>query len=240
MSAATEFPRILPLADTAFTVELGPNGDDPAAQRVLGFCRALDARRAAGLDIGVVEWVPALRSVTVHFDPDRLDARALMSCLLGLARQDARAEHSGRCWQLPVCFDPDLAPDLLAVAHACGLSADALVERFTGCELRVSMLGFLPGFPYLSGLPAALELPRLPSPRTRVPAGSVAIAGRLCAIYPWDSPGGWHLIGHTPVTLFDPGCSDSPALLAAGDRVRWRTVTRAELGGAHAHCDAAP
>lgn len=237
MPAATEFPRILPLADTACTVEFGPDADDPAAQRVLGFCRVLDTRRAAGLDTGVLEWVPALRSVTVHFDPDRLDARVLMSGLLDLARQDARAEHTGRCWQLPVCFDPDLAPDLLAVAHACGLSVEALVARFTGCDLRVSMLGFLPGFPYLSGLPAALDLPRLSSPRTRVPAGSVAIAGGMCAIYPWDSPGGWHLIGRTAVRLFDPNREERPALLAPGDRVRWRAVARTELDSARARCN---
>ena len=99
-----------------------------------------------------------------------------------------------------------------------------MIERLTATEFSVYMLGFLPGFAYLGGLPAALEMPRLATPRTRVPAGSLAIAGRMAAIYPWDSPGGWRLVGRTGVGLFDAGNATRPALLAAGDRVRFRAV----------------
>ena len=101
-----------------------------------------------------------------------------------------------------------------------------MIERLTATEFSVYMLGFLPGFAYLGGLPAALEMPRLATPRTRVPAGSLAIAGRMAAIYPWDSPGGWRLVGRTGVALFDAGSATRPALLAPGDRVCFRAVGR--------------
>ena len=99
-----------------------------------------------------------------------------------------------------------------------------MIERLCATEFSAYMLGFLPGFAYLGGLPAALEMPRLATPRPRVPAGSLAIAGRMAAIYPWDSPGGWRLLGRTGVGLFDAGNAARPALLAPGDRVCFRAV----------------
>lgn len=221
-------PRLLALGDAAFTVEFGPSQarDVPLdiQAQVLGFAAGLAELQAAGGMPGVIEWVPTFRSVTVHFDPDCCLPQHLATRLQALAAEGRQATGSGREWTIPVCFDGELAPDLDAVATARGLSREAVIAQLTATEFTVRMLGFLPGFPYLGGLPASLEMPRLATPRPRVPAGSVAIAGRMGAIYPWDSPGGWHLVGRSPVTLFDAARADRPALFAPGDRVRWQCV----------------
>jgi KipI family sensor histidine kinase inhibitor len=219
---AAGFPRLLALGDAAFSVEFGSAIAPEIHARVLGFAAAV-----ADCSIpGVIELVPAFRSVTVHFDPDHLDPQRLAVDLLALAHAGHEATASGRRWVIPVCFDDDLAPDLPDVAAHCGLDREAVVERLTTTEFSVYMLGFLPGFAYLGGLPAALEMPRLATPRTRVPAGSLAIAGRMAAVYPWDSPGGWRLVGRTGVALFDARNAARPALLAPGDRVCFRAVGR--------------
>ena len=217
---AAGFPRLLALGDAAFTVEFGSGIAPETHARVLGFAAAL----AACAIPGVIELVPAFRSVTVHFDPDRVDPPRLAADLLALAHAGHEAAASGRRWVIPVCFDAELAPDLPDVAAHHGLTPEAVIECLTATEFSVYMLGFLPGFAYLGGLPAALEMPRLATPRTRVPAGSLAIAGRMAAVYPWDSPGGWRLIGRTGVGLFDAHDAARPALLAPGDRVRFRPV----------------
>src|SRR5690606_19723136 len=129
--------------------------------------------------------------------------------------------------RLPVCYEGEAAPDLAAVAATLGIRVDELIAAHSGTEYRVYMLGFLPGFPFMGDLPAHLRLPRRAQPRVRVPAGSVAIATGLTAIYPWESPGGWHLLGRCPVPLFDARRA-APALLAAGDRVRFTPVSSAE------------
>ena len=123
----------------------------------------------------------------------------------------------GRTVEIPVVYD---GADLEAVAQLAGLSAEEVVERHTAAEYAVAFIGFAPGFAYLIGGDERLAVPRLPKPRERVPAGSVAIAGPYSAIYPRDSPGGWRLLGRTSLTLFDPQRT-SPALLASGDRVRF-------------------
>ena len=229
--SAAGYPRLLALGDAALTVEFG-DGIAPATHAcVLGFAAALETLAADGRLPGVLEWVPTFRSVSVHFDPDRVDSAALAAALLALAGEGRRATASGRVRTLPVCFDDDFAPDLADVAAHAGLTREAVGDLLAATEFTVYMLGFLPGFPYLGGLPAALEMPRLATPRTCVAAGSVAIAGRMCAVYPWDSPGGWRLVGRTGARLFDATDPARPALLAPGDRVRWQPVAGDELGG---------
>lgn len=219
-------PRLLSLGDAAWTIEFG-NAVAPALrERVLAYCETLEARRAdPGLD-GVIEWVPTFRSVTVHFDPLQADARKLGRALLAWAATSGSRGVRGQQWLIPVCFDPDCAPDLADVAAAKGIATADVVRLLTTAEFPVYMLGFLPGFPYLGGLPEALEMPRLASPRKAVPERSVAIAGRMCAVYPWQSPGGWRLVGRTPVRLFDAANEQRPALLAPGDVVRWQAIDR--------------
>ncbi|HET6720887.1 MAG TPA: carboxyltransferase domain-containing protein, partial [Rhodocyclaceae bacterium] len=147
--------------------------------------------------------------------------------LLELAGQAPAVFEAGRRWLIPVCFDAEYAPDLDELASAKGLSREQVIALLTGTDFRVYMLGFLPGFPYLGGLPAACEMPRRATPRKLVPERSLAVAGLMCAVYPWESPGGWHLLGRTSVRLFDAGVDqDTPALLRAGDEVRWCAIDR--------------
>jgi len=221
-------PRVLPLGDAAFTVEFGDTIAPGIERQVRGFAAGLTA--LAGRHPGIVEWVPTFRSVTVHFDPDRVDPARLADDLLALAGEGRSVTASGPLRTLPVCFDADCAPDLADVAAAAGLSRDNVVGLLSSTEFTVCMLGFLPGFPYLGGLPAILTMPRLVTPRLRVPAGSVAIAGGMAAVYPWDSPGGWRLVGRTGSRLFDAADPQRPALLAPGDRVRWQAVGRDAIG----------
>jgi len=224
--------RLLSLGDAAWTVEFGSVIDPAVHGRVLGFCGVLQAQAGAGPLGGVVEWVPTFRSVTVHFNPEQVDALALRDVLAELAGRSGTRSAQGCRWHLPVCFEGDCAPDLADVAAAKGLSPQAVVQLLTGRVYAVYMLGFLPGFPYLGGLPEALNMPRLARPRQRVPARSIAIAGRMCAAYPWESPGGWRLLGRTPIRLFDAAHAQRPALLAPGDEVVWVPIdaaTYAEL-----------
>lgn len=229
-SGASNPVRLLPLGDGAVTLQFGTEVSAAINARVHGFCRALSLAAQRGELPGVVEWVPAFAAVTVYVDAgtgadaaDETAAAARDAKLLALAEAAAPLQQAGRRWRLPACFDARHAPDLAALAEARGLSVAQAVELIVGTTFRVYMLGFLPGFPYLGDLPAALEMPRLATPRREVPERSIALAGRMCAVYPWPSPGGWHLVGRTPVRLFD-AAADEPALLAPGDEVVWQPV----------------
>ena len=214
--------RILDAGDAALTIEFG-SVIDPA---LLAAVNALDAAilrlQSAGDLPGVIETMPTFRSLTVFFDPLATDRDTVLGVLQPLI---AAAEHGspadGRHWRLPVCYEGEAAPDLAEVAGTIGIGEDEVVALHSGTEYLVYMLGFLPGFPFMGDLPERLRLPRRAQPRVRVPAGSVAIATGLTAIYPWESPGGWHL------PLFDARRA-SPSLLAAGDRVRFVPVSTAE------------
>lgn len=222
-------PRLLPLGDAAWTVEFGAAIDAALHARVLALEAAVRAARASGAPPwdAVQDVVPTFRSLTVHYDPLAGDGLALGQALLQLAQQAGAAPPRGRRWTLPACFDAALAPDLAALAARQGLSSAEVVEQLLSMELRVYQIGFMPGFPYMGGVPPALQVPRLPTPRKAVPPGSIALAGAMAAVYPWESPGGWHLVGRTPAPLWDLR-RDPPALLASGDAVRWRAIDAAE------------
>jgi KipI family sensor histidine kinase inhibitor len=227
-------PRILALGDGALTLEFG-NRIDPALNAQVMTAR--DALAALRLD-GISDVVPTYRSLTVHFDPLCLDRELLARHLLEAAQ--ARPEKSALAtrWLIPVVFGEGFGPDLAAVAHATGRSEAAVIEALCASELRVFLIGFLPGFPYLGELPEWLRLPRLATPRAAVPANSLAIAGAQAAVYPWQSPGGWHLLGRTPVRLFDVADVARPALLAPGDTVRFTPIGRDEFERLAAGVDA--
>lgn len=222
--------RLLALGDAAWTVEFGRAIDPVAHARVMRLADRV--RTGLGTDAalaGVLDVVPTFRSLTVLFDPLRTEADALGAHLLRLSATPDDAGTAPVChWRLPVCFEPALAPDLAPVCAATGLSAEVVVQRLTGALFRVGMIGFMPGFPYLTGLPPELAMPRLATPRKAVPAGSLAVAGAMCCVYPWESPGGWRLLGHMPLPLFDLAQTEAPAWLAAGDTVRWTAVDRVE------------
>lgn len=211
------YPRVLPVGETAFTVELGNEIDAALNRRV----HALDAAvRTAELP-GVVETVPTYRSLLVMVDPDQI-GRSFRSQLLSLARSEGTAEpeQAGHLLEIPVRYGGEDGPDLTAVADYCGLESEEVVRRHTAADYQVAMLGFAPGFAYLLGLPEGLATPRLTTPRLQVPPGSVGIAGGQTGIYALATPGGWRIIGRTPLKLFDPARED-PFLIKAGDRLRF-------------------
>lgn len=164
---------------------------------------------------GVVDVVPAARTVLVAAEDERALAAAVASFAQVVA--DPAKSSSGPRVDIDVIYD---GPDLAEVAGAVGMSTDEVVDAHTAATFRVAFCGFAPGFAYLTGLPAELHLPRRPTPRTRVPAGAVAIASEYSAVYPTVSPGGWHLLGSTRVELFDVE-RDPPALLMPGTTVRF-------------------
>lgn len=220
-------PRILDLGDTALTLELGDRVGLALNARVLA------SRDALGKLRGITDVVPTYRSLTVHFDPAIVDREEVVAKLTHAAEssfsREASLDTTGAQWRIPVLFGGTHGPDLAAVARIAERSEDAVVEALCSLQLRVFMIGFLPGFPYLGELPEWLRLPRLSTPRNAVPPHSVAIAGAQAAIYPWSSPGGWHLIGQTPLRMFDLAVPERPALLVAGDTVRFVPVNLDEF-----------
>lgn len=207
----------MPAGDSGWTVEFGEAIDPAVNERVLAFAAALEARPPDG----VVEVVPTFCSATVYFDPLVADAERLAGRLRALAAAPPAASgRASRLLEVPVRYGGEDGPDLEAVAREARLPAERVIALHASVEYRVYMLGFTPGFPYLGKVPEAIALPRLATPRARVPAGSVGIAGSQTGIYPMESPGGWRLIGRTPLRLYDP-TRDRPFLLAPGDRVRF-------------------
>ena len=221
-------PRLLDAGDAAFTVEFGDRVDPALLAAVQALDGAIAKAQAAGGLPGLIETMPTFRSLTVFFDPLLTGRAALIDAIRPLLDAAAHAAPAaGRHWRLPVCYEGDAGPDLAETARAIGASVDEVIALHSGTEVSVYMLGFLPGFPFMGDVHERLRLPRRTEPRVRVPAGSVSIAGGLTAIYPWESPGGWHLLGRCPVPLFD-AAREAPALLAAGDRVRFEPVSSGE------------
>ncbi|HEX4726216.1 MAG TPA: 5-oxoprolinase subunit PxpB [Jatrophihabitans sp.] len=197
---------VLPYGDSAVLLELA----EPT--EVLALRDGLLAQR----DPAIRAVVPAARTVLVEFDPARTDPARIATSAQSLSGQTSD-ESAADLVRLPVRYD---GADLAEVAEHCGLSVPELVELHSKCEYTVRFCGFSPGFGYLTGLDDRLRLPRLTTPRTQVPAGSVAIADEYTGVYPRSSPGGWRLLGQTSTTLFDLD-RDPPALLAPGTRVRF-------------------
>jgi len=172
---------------------------------------------------------PSFSALLVYYDPGVTTYEALCAAITAIADQaDTAVLPPSRTVELPCCYDdPELGFDLVAAAKRLGLSPDELVKLHAGADHLVYFIGFTPGLPYMGGMPAALHIPRLETPRTKVPAGSVGIGGIQCCIYSVDSPGGYWVLGRTPLKLYDPGAAD-PILLRPGDHVRFRRIDRAE------------
>ena len=206
--------KVHPLGDTALLAELGTRLDTALNTRAIALAAALKKRR------DVRQAVAGHASVTVLFDPDQITLDAMAAAIRRLATKRPPIEEPGRLHRIPVVYD---GADLEELANHVGLAKDRVVELHTRPIYRAFLVGFVPGWAYLGPLPDELVTPRRPTPRTAVPAGSVAIAGRQTGIYPLDSPGGWNLIGRTSVRLFFPD-SDPPSLFRAGDRVKFFPV----------------
>lgn len=178
---------------------------------------------ALGSVPGVTLTVPGMVSLLVELDPLTVDPAALAREIEGRLDGLTSAVVTGRERIIPVCYGGEMGPDLAEVAELTGLTADDVIRRHSASQLTVQIVGFAPGFAYLGDMPAELAVPRLETPRTSTPPGSVAIAGRQTGIYPASLPGGWRVIGRTPVALFDAR-RDPPAYLAPGDRVRFVAI----------------
>ena len=214
--------RWIPLGDSAILLSLTrQSAVSEMAKRIA----------QARLD-GFIECVPAFDSIAVCFDPLRVTPAALVAeivkCVGGAATKKSPAK-SGREITIPVCYGGAFGPDLADVAVRAGLETAQVIKRHTARLYVVRAIGFMPGFPYLTGLDARLHSPRRPTPRTRIPAGSVGIGGAQTGVYPLASPGGWNLIGRTPVALFQPDRENDPTLLRPGDRVRFKAMTPEEF-----------
>jgi len=213
-------PRFLACGDTALCVEFGDSIDRHVSALVLALAQRLEAASVSG----IVELVPTFRSLMIHYDPSVLLQAELKARLAPLLAGLTAAEDSGRLWRLPACYDESLAPDLAEVASRTQLTPHQVAERHSAVTYHIYMVGFLPGYPYMGDLPPELSLPRRENPRTKVPPGSIAIATTMTAVYALESPGGWHLIGRTPVPLWDLR-RDPPAILGAGDKVVFEPVS---------------
>lgn len=207
-----------PLGDQALRIELL---DKNTAIRTI--CTHL----IAGSLPGVVDIVPGISSITIFYEYPTSDYMILKEKVLGILETmpACESEVSKRTVLLPTLYD---GPDLASLADKHQTAVDEIIEKHSSAAYEVAMLGFLPGFPYLNGLPHSLETPRLATPRSKVPAGSVGIGGNQTGVYPVDSPGGWNLIGRTPIPLFLPDEEDS-FLLQAGDKVRFQAISEKEF-----------
>ena len=217
---------IRPAGDAAFVITLPTAMDEVTSGRAVALSRAVTTALAARIRDVVVGY----HTVTVYFDPSSVDAALLEDQLSRIASHTAgEGLLAGAHLEVPVCYGGELGPDLDAVAHATGLTTEAVISLHTSREYRVFVIGFVPGFAYMGPLaPELAAVGRRASPRTRVPPGSVAIAGGQTGIYPIETPGGWRILGRTPVRPFDEH-RNPPVLFAAGDRVRFRPIDRAEF-----------
>ena len=205
-------------------VELGEGISVDVNTRV----RALEYLIAQKAVPGVVETVPTYSALLVYYDLSIVGYDGLCGQLAALAEQaTTTAMPPAREVELPCCYEGELGPDVEAAAQRLELSVDELVRLHEGAKYLVYFIGFTPGLPYMTGAPERLTIARLDNPRVKVPAGSVAIGGIQCCIYPVESPGGFWLLGRTPVRLYDPEASE-PILLKPGDRVRFRRIERRE------------
>jgi inhibitor of KinA len=235
--------EIVPLGDSALIVRVRERFEDAPDQTLNEVLRTFRRLQDAAIP-GVIELAPAYTTVAVFFDPivvanaapkvdQALDwlmerVREVVAADANRGRRVRSTRRDARSIEIPVCYDPEFALDLDHVASQAKLTPKKVVDLHSGPEYRVSCIGFVPGFPFLAGLPKELATPRRPTPRKEIPAGSVGIGGAQTGIYPLRSPGGWNLIGRTPLHLFDPE-KTPPAFLRAGDRVRFRAITREEF-----------
>jgi inhibitor of KinA len=210
-----------PASDQSLLAYFGDAITAEAGERVRKLLRLLESQPLPG----VRNLHPAYASLLIKFDPLRTDHAALEAALAGyLARLDAVRLPEPRRVEIPVCYGGEFGPDLADLAALHGLTPQQVVDAHASASYSVCFLGFVPGFAYLAGLPDALATPRLPTPRRAVPAGAVGIAGHQTGVYPCPTPGGWRLIGRTPLQMFRADRAEM-SLLAIGDRVRFLPIS---------------
>ncbi|MBA3295322.1 MAG: 5-oxoprolinase subunit PxpB [Acidobacteria bacterium] len=215
--------RVISAGDAALVVELPARIDPVINVRLVSMAERL--RRCCGS--AILDAVVGYCTLTVYFDPLLVDAGWLEGELRALAAEDvAPADVEGVRIDVPVCYGGELGPDLVSVADTIGATVDEVIALHCAPEYLVYVVGFVPGFAYMGVVDERLALPRRAAPRTRVPSGSVAIAAGQTGIYPMETPGGWHLLGRTPLRPFD-AARNEPVLFSPGDRVRFHPIDRA-------------
>lgn len=213
------------MGDRSLLVELGETISPEVNRRVQELMRQLEQAHLPG----VREFAPGYRSLLVVFDPMAISPAVLQMRIANVAAQSGSSGlPQAKSVTIPVFYGGDYGPDLEWVSGHLGISTEEVIRLHTETVYRVYMIGFTPGYPYMGELQAALAIPRRGTPRTRVPKGSVGIAQRQTGIYPVESPGGWQIIGWTPIELFDPN-RKLPSLLEMGDRVKFEAVCQVEI-----------
>ena len=222
---AISYPRILPTGDRALTVELGNEIDEHINAKLMGLIRSLSDARIKGIE----EFVPSFRAVLIHYNPAILSYQKITDIInrtLDSSIQES-ARHN-RTVIVPVCYDREYCPDIEDVAKHAMISVEEVIKIHTSTPYLVYMLGFQPGFPYLGGLDERIHTPRLETPRIKLEAGSVGIGGAQTGLYPMESPGGWRIIGVTPVRCYNPE-KDRPIPYSAGDHIKFESITKDEF-----------
>jgi len=235
----TESMEVIPLGDSALVVRVRERFENAPEETLDEVLRVFELLQRAVIP-GVIDLAPAYNSVAVFFDPVAVlksksvtngafdeTAKRIRSAITSASRR-RRRRNAARVIEIPVCYDAEFGFDLDHVAEHTTLSAREIVRLHSTGEYRVACIGFVPGFTFLAGLPKNLATPRRGEPRKEIPPGSVGIGGTQTGIYPLRSPGGWNLIGRTPLKLFNP-VKNPPTLLSPGDHVRFRAITRAEF-----------
>ncbi|MBI4305474.1 MAG: 5-oxoprolinase subunit PxpB [Chloroflexi bacterium] len=219
------YPRVLPVGESALVIELADRIDLEVNQRIYDLAAAVEREGVPG----VQELVPTYRSLLVRYDPLRAKfpdlARVLDELAQGAPSSRSAREQSRQTFEIPVVYGGEEGPDLATVAGHAGMTEDQVIAAHVGSIYRVYMLGFAPGFPYLGGLDPRIACPRLKTPRTRVPAGSVGIAENQTGVYPLSTPGGWQIIGRTPAPVFLPS-REPPVAILPGSYVRFARISR--------------
>lgn len=214
-----------PMGDRSLLIEFEETISPAIHRKVRALSQAIEGAKIAGTR----EVIPAYRSMVVHYDPQETSIEDLCLRIRELESKPEELDVSrSRRVQIPVCYGGDLGPDLPYVARHNGLTENDVVAIHSGATYLVYMIGFLPGFPYLGGMSSKIATPRLTEPRTRTPTGSVGVAGTQTGVYPIESPGGWRIIGRTPIELF-VAHEVPPARLAMGDSVEFVPISRSEF-----------
>ena len=217
--------RILTAGDSSILVSFGSEISPEINRRIAATVQLIRDQQI----VGIMDMIPTYCSLLINYDPRLILYDALVERIRGLLKVDITAgAQKKKIYEIPVCYGGEYGPDLQIIADHAGLTPQEVIDIHTSRDYLIYMLGFLPGFTYLGGLDERIHTPRLPSPRLKVEAGSVGIAGSQTGSYPLDSPGGWNLMGKTPVKTYDPN-RNPPILVEAGDYIHYYSIDEAEF-----------
>ncbi len=217
--------KIVAAGDSSILIEFGSEINPEINRKITSTVQLIRAQQIEG----IVDMIPAFCSLLINYDPRIITYDRIQSRMAELVKMDVKASaQKKKVFEIPVCYGGDFGPDIENIAANAGLSVEEVIKIHSSCDYLIYMLGFLPGFCYLGGLDERIHTPRLANPRVKIPAGSVGIGGSQTGIYPLDSPGGWQLMGLTPVKTYDPD-RETPILLEAGDYIRFVPIDREEF-----------